>query len=183
VIDIRSIKIAECSLFLCLFYFSRHLFLRQAIKLAANGKNQCSLDGSQTRVRSIWKESNDAIIFELNLLASSSGTIGLYGLSLHGVMAKHGGKASTARVIWAGSDILFDIQIYPPVDEECGEDGESQCVKKHVSNIFDCCSSSLCKELPIFICQRQIIYKLYCCGWPSSYKFRQKYRTNFLLRN
>ena len=59
------------SILVGLFYFSRHLFLRQAIKLAANGKNQCSLDGSQTRVQSIWKESNDAIIFELNLLASS----------------------------------------------------------------------------------------------------------------
>ncbi|XP_008201613.1 synaptic vesicle glycoprotein 2B isoform X2 [Tribolium castaneum] len=36
-------------------------------------------------------------------------------------MAKHGGKGN--RVIWAGSDILFDIQICPPDDDDFGEDG------------------------------------------------------------
>lgn len=41
-------------------------------------------------------------------------------------MAKHGGKGNTARVIWAGSDILFDIHICPPVEDDFGEDGESE---------------------------------------------------------
>lgn len=57
-------------------------------------------------------------------------------------MAKHAGKVH--RVLWAGSDILFDVQICPSDDDFLEiEDGEVQCVKKHVSTIFDCCMSKV----------------------------------------
>ncbi|EEZ97995.1 hypothetical protein TcasGA2_TC000392 [Tribolium castaneum] len=69
-------------------------------------------------------------------------------------MAKHGGKGN--RVIWAGSDILFDIQICPPDDDDFGEDGESE-LKTHVSNIFDCCSfAKNCQYL--YVPWRQIMF-------------------------
>lgn len=64
-------------------------------------------------------------------------------------MAKHGGKVN--RVLWAGSDILFDVQICPSDDDFIEiEDGEVQCVKKHVSTIFDCCSCQ--KKKFLFFC-------------------------------